>query len=213
MGLFAANWLVERITRDHLREAVARYARGRILDVGCGRRPYADFLEDCTGLEYDRVRYAEIPADVWGSGMDLPFRADSFSTVFSAQVLEHVAEPWRMVAEMGRVLEPRGYLILTAPHIWELHEVPHDYFRFTCYGLEHLARRAGLEPVEVRPLAGYWVSAGAQFCYYLKRFERGVLKPLIRLLYALIQLAVWGLDRLHRVESSTWNYLLVARRV
>ena len=75
--------------------------------------------------------------------MDLPFGDRSFETVFSSQVLEHVPEPWRMVEDMARVLKPGGHLILTAPHIWGLHEVPHDYFRFTSYGLQHLARRAG----------------------------------------------------------------------
>ena len=212
MGLFAANWLVERINRAYVQEAAGRYGRGRVLDAGCGRRPYAEFYSDYTGLEFDRTRYADAPADVWGSGMELPFRDKAFATVFSSQVLEHVPEPWRMVAEMARVLEPGGHLILTAPHIWGLHEVPQDYFRFTCYGLEYLARRAGLQPVEVRPMAGYWVTAGVRFCYYLWHFERGPLKPVVRVMFALIQLMAWGLDRLHRVESDTWNYLLVARR-
>jgi SAM-dependent methyltransferase len=212
MGPFAANWLVERINRAYVQEAAGRYGRGRVLDAGCGRRPYAEFFSDYTGLEFDRVRYADAPADVWGSGMELPFRDKAFATVFSSQVLEHVPEPWRMVAEMARVLEPGGHLILTALHIWGLHEAPHDYFRFTCYGLEHLARRVGLQPVEVRPMAGYWVTAGVRFCYYLRRFERGPLKPVVRAMFALIQLLAWGLDRLHRVESDAWNYLLVARR-
>jgi SAM-dependent methyltransferase len=212
MGPFAANWLVERINRAYVQEAAGRYGRGRVLDAGCGRRPYAEFFSDYTGLEFDRVRYADAPADVWGSGMELPFRDKAFATVFSSQVLEHVPEPWRMVAEMARVLEPGGHLILTAPHIWGLHEAPHDYFRFTCYGLEHLARRVGLQPVEVRPMAGYWVTAGVRFCYYLRRFERGPFKPVVRAMFALIQLLAWGLDRLHRVESDAWNYLLVARR-
>jgi ubiquinone/menaquinone biosynthesis C-methylase UbiE len=213
MGLFAANWLVERINREHVRQAAGQYARGRVLDVGSGQRPYAEFFAEYTGLEIDRVRYAETPADVWGSALALPFGDQSFETILSSQVLEHVPEPWQMVEEMARVLKPGGHLILTAPHIWGLHEVPHDYFRFTCYGLEYLARRAGLEPIEVLPMAGYWVTAGVRFCYYLKRFERGIFKPLVRLLYAVVQLEAWALDRIHRVESDTWNYLLVARRI
>ena len=126
MGLFCANWLVERINRAYVQEAAGRYGRGRVLDAGCGRRPYAEFYSDYTGLEFDRARYADAPADVWGSGMELPFRDKAFATVFSSQVLEHVPEPWRMVAEMARVLEPGGHLILTAPHIWGLHEVPQN---------------------------------------------------------------------------------------
>jgi len=213
---FSANWLVLRIHREYVTEAARRYARGRLLDVGCGERPYAAELgaqaEVCVGLEFDRQRYAGMRPEVWGSGLALPFGEGSFDTVFSSQVLEHVPEPAQMVAEIGRVLRPGGHLILSAPHIWGIHEEPEDFFRFTGYGLAHLARRAGLEPLCVRPMAGYWVTAGARFCHYLQQFEKIGLALVTRLLCALIQLTALGLDRLHRVESDAWNFLLVARK-
>jgi SAM-dependent methyltransferase len=216
MGPFSPNWLVLRIARQHVCQAVAQWARGRVLDVGCGAQPYAGLFagraDAYIGLEPDQRRYAATPPRVWGSALDLPFGAGSFDTVFSSQVLEHLPEPAQALAEMARVLRPGGYLILTAPHIWGVHEVPHDYFRFTGYGLEYLARKAGLQVVEVRAMAGYWVTAGARFCYYTRRFERSLLIPVVRLLHALVQLTAWGLDRLHRVESDAWNWLLVARQ-
>jgi SAM-dependent methyltransferase len=117
-----------------------------------------------------------------------------------------------MVAEMARVLRPGGHLILSAPHMWGVHEEPEDYFRFTGYGLAWLARRAGLEPVLVCPLAGYWVTAGARLCHYLRQFEKVGLKPVLGLVYLFVQLLALVLDRLHRVESDAWCFLLVARR-
>ena len=212
---FTCNWLVLRLARQYLEEALDAYARGRLLDIGCGERPYARAqaaAAAATGLEYDRQRYAQTPPHIWGSALDLPFGRATFDTVFSAQVLEHVPEPKRLLAEAARVLKPGGHLILSAPHIWGLHEEPHDYFRFTPYGLAYLARQADLEPVLVQAMAGYWVTAGARFCYYLARFERAGLGLLIRPLYALVQLAALGLDRLHRIESDAWNWLLVARK-
>ena len=164
------------------------------------------------GLELDRARYSHTPPQVWGSGQHLPFGAGAFATVLCAQVLEHVPEPGQLMEEVNRVLCPGGHLILTAPHIWGVHEEPHDYFRFTGFGLAHLARRAGMAPVEVRALAGYWVTAGARFCYYLQHFDRGPFSLLVRPLYALVQLAAWALDRLHRVEGDAWNFLLIARK-
>ena len=213
---FAVNWLVLRINRRQVAGAAARHARGRLLDVGCGTRPYARELAAhttrCIGLERDRERYAAGRPEVWGSGLALPFGGGSFDTVFAAQVLEHVSEPAQMVAEIARVLRPGGCLILTAPHIWGVHEEPDDYFRFTGYGLAHLARRAGLEPLYARPMAGYWVTAGARFCYYLQQFEKVGLGLLMRPLYALVQLTALLLDRLHRVESDAWNFILVAQK-
>jgi hypothetical protein len=52
------------------------------------------------------------------------------------------------------VLRPGGWLVLSAPFYWPLHEEPHDYFRFTRYGLEHLMREAGFTRIEVRPDGG-----------------------------------------------------------
>jgi SAM-dependent methyltransferase len=213
---FSVNWLVLRINRKYVAEAAGCYAQGRLLDVGCGERPYAAELgahaEVCVGLEFDRKRYSGLQPEVWGSGLALPFGNGSFDTVFSSQVLEHVPEPAQMVAEIGRVLRPGGHLILSAPHIWGVHEEPDDYFRFTGYGLAHLARRAGLEPLCAQPMAGYWVTAGARFCHYLQQFEKVGLALVTRPLYALVQLTALVLDRLHRVESDAWNFLLVARK-
>ena len=213
---FSVNWLVRRLAQEHIAAAIRTYAGGRLLDLGCGDRPYAGIVgakvESCVGLEYDRQRYARTPPEVWGSALDLPFREASFDAVLSAQVLEHVPEPERMFCEISRVLKPGGHLILTAPHIWGIHEEPHDYFRFTGYGLSYLARKTGLEPLSARPMAGYWVTAGTRFCYYLQQFEKIGLAVLVRPLYALVQLLSWGLDRVHRIESDAWNFILVARR-
>lgn len=211
---FAVNWLVLRLHRQHLGEAMAAYGAGRVLDLGCGRQEHRRLASpgSYVGLEVDRARYGDLPPQVWGSGLALPFSSGAFATVLCAQVLEHVPEPAQLVAEAGRVLASGGHLVLTAPHIWGIHEEPHDYFRFTGFGLAHLARQAGLEPVAVRPLAGYWVTAGARFCYYLQHFDRGPLALLVRPLYAAVQLAALLLDRLHRVEGDTWNFLLVARK-
>lgn len=213
---FSVNWLVLQLHRRQVRKAAEAHARGWLLDVGCGERSLAPELGRgigrYIGLERDRQRYARTPPEVWGNALALPFGDQSFDTVFSSQVLEHVPDPAQMIAEIGRVLKPGGYLILTAPLLWGIHEEPEDYFRFTGYGLAYLARQAGLEPVQVHPMAGYWVTAGARFCYYLQHFEKFGLGWVVQPLYALVQGLAWLLDRLHRVESDPWNFLLVARR-
>jgi SAM-dependent methyltransferase len=209
MTIFSKNWLVHRITRRHIAGA-ARYGRGRMLDVGCGRQPYRDLfalaVSSCVGLD----RRGD--PDVKGDAQALPFREGSFDTILCSQALEHLPEPGRALAEMGCVLRAGGHLILTAPHIWGIHEEPHDYYRFTRYGLRHLMQQAGLEVVEVRAMAGYWVTAGARFCYYLEAFERGPVKPVVRLGYFLVQVLAMSLDRIHRAEGDTWNYLAVGRK-
>lgn len=208
--VFTKNWLVHRIARRYIADAV-RHGRGRMLDAGCGGKPYRDLFAPVVG-SYMGMDPRPGLAEVRGDAQALPFRAGAFDTVLCSQALEHLPEPGRAVAEMARVLKPGGCLIVTAPHIWGIHEEPHDYFRFTRYGLAYLMERAGLEGVDVRAMAGYWVTAGARFCYYLEAFERGLLKPFVRMAYGLVQVCAMVLDRLHRVEGDTWNYLAVGRK-
>ena len=212
---FAEDWLVRRITEGAIADA-ATHASGRLLDVGCGRQPYRGALEGRTsryvGLEGDVLRYSGSGPDVWGDALALPFAPRTFDTVLCSQVLEHVPEPGHACEEMARVLRHGGYLILTAPHIWGIHEAPRDFYRYTPYGLRYLAERAGLAVVEIRALGGYWITAGARLCYYLSRFARGPLTPIVRLQILSVHMVALLLDRLHCVEADAWNHLMVARK-
>ena len=115
-----------------------------------------------------------------------------------------------MIDEMARILKSDGIMILSAPHIWGIHNAPEDYYRFTCYGLQFLMERAGLEVLYVHAMAGFWVTAGIRFCYYITRIIP--FKILLMPLYALIQMGAYILDHLHLVEGDTWNYIAVARK-
>ena len=212
-SLFSKNGLVHRIVQRHL-EHTTSYAHGILLDVGCGGRPYS-LLYDAgitryIGLEYPGPYSKDIRFDIGGDALHLPCKNESIDTVLSNQVIEHVREPWTMLAEIERVLKPGGTLILTAPHIWGLHNEPDDYYRFTKYGLRYLLDKAGLQVIYIHAMAGYWVTAGARFCYYVARIIRP--RFLLPPVYAVVQVIAKTLDRLHHVESDTWNYIAVATK-
>jgi SAM-dependent methyltransferase len=126
---------------------------GHVLDIGCGHRPLARHLNP-------DVRYvgvdtnADVEPDVLGSVLDLPFADASFDGAMCNEVIEHVPDPARALAEVRRVLRAGGLLYLTAPQTWGLHYEPHDYFRYTQYGLRYLLSQAGFELVEVRRMGG-----------------------------------------------------------
>jgi len=82
----------------------------------------------------------------------------SFDVVLCTQVLEHVAEPALVLAELRRVLRDGGELWLTVPFVGELHEEPHDHYRYTSYGLQGLCERAGFGEVRTWPLGGYFTA-------------------------------------------------------
>jgi ubiquinone/menaquinone biosynthesis C-methylase UbiE len=213
-GLLSKNWLVWRIFRRHV-ASVAHLAKGKLLDIGCGEQPmlplFANRVRAICGIDHPQTLHRNKRIDVFGSALCLPFRSGSFDTAVCFQVLEHVPEPLELLREARRVLKPGSHLILTAPHIWNVHEAPRDYFRYTMYGLQHLFERAGFEVVEVRPMAGYFVTAAARFCYFLAHFDRWGLQIVVRPAYLLVQCAGGVLDRIYCDKTETWNYLAVGR--
>lgn len=143
--------------RDSIVRFVAREARrlpagARVLDVGAGDAPYRELFAH---VEYVTTDWAEsVHDDARGSDLiasadRLPVDDASFDVVVLTQVLEHVPEPGAVMGELHRVLRPGGTLLLTAPLAWELHEAPHDFYRYTRFGLEHLAQAAGFERIEI----------------------------------------------------------------
>ena len=212
-SVFSTNWLVNRIVHRTMHD-VSGQVGGKMVDLGCGGRPYEQIFKekvtDYFGLDLDSDRYRGQGIDAVSRSEVVGVASSSVDTVLSNQVIEHLSDPQAAVSEMARILKPGGTAIVTAPHIWGIHEEPHDYFRFTPYGLRHIAEQAGLTVKSVEPMAGYWVTAGTRFCYYLEHFERGPLKPIVRVAYYLIQSASLVLDHLHRVDGDAWNHLMIA---
>jgi SAM-dependent methyltransferase len=165
--------------------AVGPLAHGRLLDVGCGDKPYERFFRpyvtEYLGVE-NAATFAATNAstrarpDATYDGHTLPFPDASFDTVLSVQVLEHTPEPQRLVDEMARVLHPEGTLILTAPFSFRLHEEPHDYFRFSPHGLRVMLARSGLRVVALRPQGALFTVLAHKFntflAFRLGRMER-----------------------------------------
>lgn len=139
-----------------LREAVADLPTGsRILDVGSGDSPYRELFAEFDYLTNDwagTTHAPEVAVDVVAPAHDLPFEDGDLDGIVCTQVLEHTPEPWAVLEEFARVLKPGGRVILTAPLTWYLHELPHDYYRFTANGLGHLLARAGFVDADIRPM-------------------------------------------------------------
>ncbi len=150
--------------RWRLYAAAERYLpafRGRVLDLGAGHQPFRPFLP--TDVQYYALDVVPIRGnDVVGSALALPFAAATFDGVICTEVLEHVPEPEQALREIARVLRPGGRLYVTVPMTWGLHYEPHDYYRFTRYGIAYLVEKAGLRVRATVQLGGLFTTGLAR---------------------------------------------------
>ena len=148
-----------------LEPAILTHAHGKLLDVGCGDMPYKDLVLG-KGVQYDTFDIERRAAGVKyvGDVHDMNMIADaSYDSALCLAVLEHVRDPAQALGEIARVLKPGGTLILSVPHLSRLHEEPHDFFRYTQYGIEALLEKAGFRVLEMTPAGGLFSFLGHQF--------------------------------------------------
>jgi SAM-dependent methyltransferase len=214
---YAPTYLEQDSLLSALQKASREVEGGRLLDIGCGRRPYASLFTDIThyvGIDLPSSLSIDSDSpDVWASGLRLPFASGRFDVILCTQVLEHIPQPQQMVAEALRVLRTGGQLILTAPQTWGLHEEPHDYYRFTRYGLQYLLESVGFEVTRIEARGGVFRMIGQTFLNYLQaRSSNNALPPWRRRVYALLNRFFAYLDRRWLWEKDTLGYIVLATR-
>jgi SAM-dependent methyltransferase len=146
MPLFSSigRGLSRKLTRITLDRFIAANASGQLtLDIGAQNGPYAALFPRRVGLDVRPGHGVRIIGDAQALGI----RDAAFPVVLCTEVLEHLPEPQQAIDEMFRVLAPGGTLLLTTRFLFPIHDAPHDYFRYTKYGLRHLLRR--FEQIEI----------------------------------------------------------------
>jgi SAM-dependent methyltransferase len=154
------------LERESVLAAVRRFAdglapRARVLDIGAGDAPYRELFDRC---EYVTVDWANShhedasKVDIEASVDDLPIDDASFDAVLSTQVLEHVSTPVAVLREAHRVLRVGGTLLVTVPFVWEEHEKPFDFQRFSSSGVSHALESAGFADITVQARNDYFTT-------------------------------------------------------
>lgn len=194
-----------------MRDSVAAFSLSlpdgsQVLDAGAGESRYAPMFARHRYVALDlavgdsRWNYSHL--DLLGDLECLPLAACSFDAVINVVTLEHVKRPQLAISELARVLRPGGRLLLVVPLEWEVHQAPHDYFRYTRYGLTHLLETAGLTPRRLEPAGGFGWLMARRSVNFLSFLQGGVkwilfvlLAPFFGLMFPLLLYAADGLDR------------------
>jgi len=171
------NWLVYTIHDKFLRNLLPKYVKGKLVDIGCGEKPYVDvikrYVAEHIGVDHQDTLRDKCNIDRFGTAYDIPAEDGEFDSAICTAVMEHLEETDKAIKEADRVLEEGGYAIYTVPLFWHLHEEPRDFYRYTKYGLKYLFEKNGFEIAELKALSGSGVTFGQEFVYYLWRFRKG----------------------------------------
>ena len=194
-----------------------------VLDAGAGEAQYKPLFTS-PGLRYMGIdlgvgepdwRYSSI--DALANTEDLPFRPGSFDGVLSIAVLEHSPRPGKVVHELSAVLKTGGQLLIVVPTMWEEHQMPNDFYRFTRFGISRLLEEAGFEITEQAPIGGYFWFMGRKSIDLLEFFQPlpwTILWPLLAIPFGLIIPAICRhLDWLDKDKFYTIGQICVARKV
>ena len=126
------------------------YARGRLIDLGCGQVPlygaYRAFVSEVTCVDWAQTPHPSVHLDhELDLNAPLPFTDSAFDTIVLSDVLEHVPTPQQLWSEMARLLAPGGHALVNVPFLYGIHEAPHDYGRYTEFALRRFAEAVGLQ--------------------------------------------------------------------
>jgi SAM-dependent methyltransferase len=205
-------------------DALAEFARevrpgDRVLDAGSGEGRHARFFAQAWYCGVDLA----VGDPAWNyRGLDaladlqaLPFRDGAFDACINIVTLEHVREPHCVMRELARALHADGRLLLVVPHEWEVHQAPHDYFRYTRHGVQYLLEQAGFERIEIRAVGGYFRLLSRRLLNGLRFFTGGM--RWIAFLPAALLLGVPAMalpffDFLDREQNFTLGYICTAKR-
>lgn len=191
----------------------------RVLDAGAGEGRFKSIFLHTRYVGIDLAignpQWDYSGVDLIGNIQELPFANNSFQVIINIAVLEHLKEPKKALLEFQRVMKPRGILFLVAPFLWERHQKPYDYFRFTSHGLEYLAKGAGFKEIEIEPIGGYFWLLGRRLLYILSFFQKGW-KIIFFLFFGLILffllLIFFYLDAIDRERDYTLGYICYFRK-
>lgn len=177
-SFFHPQWLVARFNQSS-QSVIVNLSGLNILDIGSGDSNAYKILErnnQVFRLDYPLTnqRYSFLP-DIFGDACNLPIASNSQDAVLMFEVIEHIDRPDKVALEIHRVLKDKGILYISMPFLYPIHDAPHDYQRFTVYGLRSFLNRYDFEIIEEK-------QHGNSFLVVMQLFNLALLELVVQLL-------------------------------
>jgi len=192
----------------------------RILDIGCGIKPYRSLFASpsYTGIDIEGGGHSDATkhADAYYDGLSIPFPDASFDAAICTQVFEHASDPEKLAKEISRVLTSGGKAIITMPFVYPEHEIPYDFRRFTRYEHARVLEKAGFADIRIRKTTGFFGTFSQLFVVSMFEgiaFPASALKAILTVfIFAPIQIAGLLLDAIFGKAGMTMDYVVTAHK-
>lgn len=216
------NYLHYYYFHKELKNAIDKFAKGDLIDIGCGNKPYEELFDGKTTkyIGCDIVQSNLNKVDIICPANKIPIEDNSFDIVFSTQTIEHLEDPQGLINEAYRLLKPGGSFILSGPQYWPLHEEPFDFFRFTKHGFKTILEKGNFDIVEINANGGKWATAGQALIHAFEdsKATSFFFKILFSIYYRLnlkkiINILFLKLDQEIYSEINTMNYVIVCKKI
>ncbi len=162
------QFIIKRLAHQAIEEA-KNYTHGELIDIGCGRMAHRGELEKIAtkyvGLDHPKLSKlypSPRKPDIFGDAMELPLQDATFDTALLLQVLEHLDDPQKALNEAYRILRKNGFIIISVPFMYPIHDAPYDYYRFTEHAIKKMLKKAGFNIVKLQTggsFLEFWVQS------------------------------------------------------
>ena len=143
-------FIIRRGLLNGVKNIAANFVGGKLLDVGCGSKPYERLfkVEEYIGIDiegsFEGLSHTSV--DKFYDGIHIPYDDNEFDWVFSSEVFQQVFDLDKLLKEINRVLTSGGKLGFTCPFVWDEHEPPsYDYSRYSSIGINDILEKNGFE--------------------------------------------------------------------
>jgi SAM-dependent methyltransferase len=186
--------------------------KGKMMDIGCGSKPYKDLIhvDEYIGVDFhgEGHSHQNEDIDVFYDGKKIPFNDNTFDSVLSSEVFEHVFNLPELLLEINRVMKADGILLITCPFIIAEHEAPNDFARYTSFGIKHLLEISGFEIIKYKKIGTSFESVMQVFISYVDSYvisKLNFFKPLKVILGPIIIAAI-------NIIAIVLNFILPKRQ-
>lgn len=219
LSILHYQWHAAReLTRDLL-EVLPR-CRGRMLDYGCGSSPYKPFMPNINEYVGADINPDSNPDILITENAPLPETMGEFDSILCTQVLEHVRDYHKVLKTLSTSLHAGGTLIISVPFIYNIHDAPHDFRRFSQFGIVE-ALGEDFTIVDIRKQGAVGSTISILFLNWIHtalnenraiRIIKGLLLPLTITLSLTVNTLGFFLDKIDKTDSLYNNLLVVAQK-